>query len=128
MAPRKQIDVELMMKLAKIGLPNYEIAAVLECHPDTLENNYRAELDEGRAHAKASIRRKQFELAMQGNVTMLVWVGKNLCGQADKSEVTGKDGEPLYRPIDREELIGKLLGTGPNAAKPGVQPKAAKPN
>jgi hypothetical protein len=117
---RKVLDTELMFKLAKIGLPNYEIAAILECDTATLAPHQDV-LDEGRSHAKASIRRKQFELALAGNITMLIWVGKNLCGQADKSEVTGKNGEPLYRPIDREELIGKLLGTGPAPAKPAVQ-------
>jgi hypothetical protein len=119
-APRKKLDEDLMLRLARIGLANYEIAAVLECDGKTLAK-FGEILDEGRAHARASVKRKQFEMAIAGNVTMLVWVGKNLCGQADKSEVTGKDGESFYRPIDREELIGKLLGTGPAPAKPAVQ-------
>lgn len=120
-AHRKEVNLDLLCKLAAVGLSNAEVAAILECSADLIETRYRAELDEGRNRARASVKRKQFEMAMAGNVTMLVWVGKNLCGQADKSEVTGKDGEPLYRPIDREELIGKLLGTGPAPAKPAVQ-------
>ena len=30
---------------------------------------------------------KQMQLAMDGNITMLIWLGKNLCGQSDKSTV-----------------------------------------
>jgi predicted small metal-binding protein len=34
-----------------------------------------------------NIRAKQFEVAMEGNTQMLVWLGKNECGQSDKQEV-----------------------------------------
>jgi hypothetical protein len=119
--PRKAIDTDKLFELASQGLRTPEIAALLECSPDTLERNHAEELAEGKFAARAKILQKQMELALAGNVTMLIWVGKNLCGQADKSEVTGKDGEPLYRPIDREELIGKLLGPGKPAVKPSVQ-------
>jgi len=34
-----------------------------------------------------NLRKKQYEVAMQGNVTMLVWLGKQMLGQSDKIEV-----------------------------------------
>jgi hypothetical protein len=37
---------------------------------------------------RASIRRRQFELAMRGNTALLIWWGKNNLGQADKMEKT----------------------------------------
>ena len=67
------------------------------------------------------MRAKQVELAKAGNVTMLIWLGKQMLDQSDKQEVTGKGGDPLFAPVDREEMIGKLLGTGHAAPKPKVQ-------
>lgn len=44
-----------------------------------------------------SLRRKQFELALAGDRTMLIWLGKQYLGQADKMDqrVSGPDGKPL---------------------------------
>ena len=33
------------------------------------------------------LRKKQFEMAMDGNVQMLIWLGKQYLGQKDKPEV-----------------------------------------
>ena len=40
------------------------------------------------APGNVSLRRKQFELAMNGNVTMNIWLGKQKLGQSDKVETT----------------------------------------
>lgn len=40
----------------------------------------------------------QLKAAEGGNVTMLIWLGKQLLGQKDKSELTGKDDTPLVPP------------------------------
>ena len=39
-----------------------------------------------------SLRRKQFEVANNGSVPMLIWLGKQYLDQKDKQEVTGADG------------------------------------
>ena len=36
---------------------------------------------------KTSLRRAQFELAMKGNPTMLIWLGKQYLGQKERTEV-----------------------------------------
>ena len=52
-----------------------------------------------------SLRRKQYQLAIKGNVTMLVWLGKNLLGQADRQELTGRSGGPIqYERTDLTRL------------------------
>jgi hypothetical protein len=55
-----------------------------------------ADSTEGRARLCQSLKRKQVELADAGNVTMLIWPGKQYLGQRDcwLHEVTGKDGQP----------------------------------
>lgn len=113
--PHKPVDAEKLVLLASMGLTQKECAAVLECSPDTLQRN--ADLveayNEGLDKCRASLRRRQYELAMKGHATMLIWLGKNLLDQSDKLEATGKDGAPLFPTFDREELIGKLSGPGP---------------
>ncbi len=44
-----------------------------------------------------SLRRKQMEMALSGDRTMLVWLGKQYLGQSDKTEtrVSGPDGKPI---------------------------------
>jgi hypothetical protein len=34
---------------------------------------------------------KQYEVAMAGNVTMLIWLGKNYLNQTDKNEISAAD-------------------------------------
>ena len=40
------------------------------------------------ANGRITLRKKQFEVAKAGNVTMLIWLGKQYLGQTDKQEVT----------------------------------------
>ena len=99
--PRKEIDEDKLEQLASLGLSNGEIAAVLDCCPDTIERNYRKTLDWGREKRNASLRRKQYEIAIAGNPTMLIWLGKQFLGQSDKvqQEVTGANGGPLQAAV-----------------------------
>ena len=42
-----------------------------------------------------SLRRKQYEVAMSGNTSMLIWLGKNILGQRDHVENEIKDLPPI---------------------------------
>lgn len=86
--PKLEIDPEQVRKLAAIGCTNLEIADIVKCSHDTLTARFKAELDEGRSQGKASIRRKQYELAMSGNPAMLIWLGKQQLGQSEKIHQT----------------------------------------
>jgi hypothetical protein len=39
---------------------------------------------------KISLRRKQYSIAQEGNVTMLIWLGKNWLGQTDKLDIESR--------------------------------------
>jgi hypothetical protein len=56
------------------------------------------------AHGDGLIKAKQFEAAMKGDKTMLVWLGKQRLNQSDKSqtEVTGADGGPVQNKVTVE--------------------------
>lgn len=86
--PRKQIDTALVQKLAEMGCTLAEIAAFpgVDCDKSTLSRRFATVIDKGRSIGNISIRRKQFEVAMAGNVAMLIWLGKQWLGQADKIE------------------------------------------
>jgi hypothetical protein len=81
--------------LGEINATHAEAAAVLGVCRETLEkflgthkNAYEA-YENGKAEGRVSLRRKQYEAALGGNTTMLVWLGKQLLGQKDKHELGG---------------------------------------
>jgi len=97
--PRKQLDTELIEKLASIFCTNEEIASVVECHPDTLADNFSEYIKKGKEKGKMSLRRRQYEKAMSGHSTMLIWLGKQYLGQKDRIETT-ENNEPLPWSLD----------------------------
>ena len=76
-------------ELARIGCTNDEIVAVLSNSVkgriswNTLDRNYGDVIKKGRDEMKASLRRSQFRLALEGNPAMNIWLGKQLLGQRE---------------------------------------------
>lgn len=87
--PKKQVDEHIIFELARLMCTNQEIAHVLGISNNTLTDRYRHVLDEGRADAKISLRREQFRKAMEGNVQMLIWLGRQYLNQVET--VVNKD-------------------------------------
>lgn len=88
MAPplkKPKIDEEQIEKLAMIMCTMPEIEAVSGVSMDILEARYSGIIEKGRNLGKASLRRKQYELAMQGNLGALIWLGKNILNQVDRT-------------------------------------------
>ena len=93
--PRKEIDMKLVASLCEIQCTGEEIAAVLGMSYDTLErrvqeetgNNFADYRKDKTANGRMSLRRAQFKAAMEGNVTMQIWLGKQTLGQRDKADV-----------------------------------------
>lgn len=93
--PRKKIDPEQVKQLAMIQCSNAEMAAVLGCSHDVLERRFASAIKEGREHGKSSLKRAQYKLAMNGNATMLIWLGKQHLDQKDKTEYSGDSRNPI---------------------------------
>jgi len=106
-------------KFASVGCTQQEIAVLLEIPAATLMRKYGESYEKGLANLKQSLRRKQVDLANGGNVTMLIWLGKNLLGQKDRSEVTGKDGASL--------VPGTIVFTMPRNGRDTAVPAAKAP-
>ena len=79
----------LVRKLASIQCTDEEIAAGIGCSQDTLARGRKRdqELDaaiiDGRANGRMSLRRAQYQKAMDGNPAMLIWLGKQVLGQRE---------------------------------------------
>jgi hypothetical protein len=109
----KNIDPAQVKKLAAIGCTNVEIADIVGCSHDTLSRRFKAELTEGRSQGKASLRRKQWDVALTGNVTMLIWLGKQVLGQSDKQEIRAE--------TDSSKRISFNWGSSHQAAETGEE-------
>jgi len=89
-------------KLASFGLTNKEIADALEFNEDTLKRNFEIFLIKGRANLKQRLKSKQIQVAMGGNVSMLIWLGKQYLDQSEKVVETGD-----YQIMIKRKKVGK---------------------
>lgn len=85
--PKKELDEDVIFKLAQIGCTNEEMADWFSVSADTIERNYAGVIKEGKAHLKQSLRRSQVKKALEGNPTMLIWLGKVLLQQKDTTSM-----------------------------------------
>jgi len=107
--PKKPIDWPKVANMGKIHCTQSEIAAVLDVSEDTLCRACKAEhgitfadyLKQKQEGGRASLRRRQYKLALAGDKTMLVWLGKNWLGQTDKQEIEANvntESKVIYLP------------------------------
>ena len=86
--PKKyDIDTEQVEKLASYGCSNTEIADFFGCTEGLIRKSYSEFLTKGRSKGKIRLRQLQHKCAEDGNVTMLIWLGKQRLGQSDKTEL-----------------------------------------
>lgn len=88
--PRLEFDLKEVEALGALHVTNAEAAVVLGCSEDTVaerranDPEFRAAFERGQMNRRASLRRRQMQLADQGDRTMLIWLGKQFLGQSDK--------------------------------------------
>lgn len=98
--PRIEFDLEVVEGLGRIGATAPEMAYILPASQSTIEHrladpetDFHKAYRKGQSLLKASLRRKQINVAMSGNVTMLIWLGKQHLGQHDRQEVRTTSAE-----------------------------------
>ena len=91
---KKVIPPEEVYKLAQIGCKDTEISDWFGIDSNTLRYNFSVELTKGRESLKQSLRRAQIKLALSGNATMLIWLGKQVLSQNEQG-ITGEDDQIL---------------------------------
>lgn len=108
--PPIELDLKQVEKLAEIGCTDEEIGLVMGCSADTVARRRKNDpafcgvLEKGRASRRESLRRVQTDAALDGNVTMMIWLGKQELGQSDKVEQKIAVGA-LVEPTTKEEAI-----------------------
>ncbi len=92
---KSEIDWNQVGEYLKAQCSGVEIANLIGIHENTLYNRCKEDLglefvafsQQKKAEGKEALRKKQYDVAMQGDKTMLVWLGKQLLGQKDKQEI-----------------------------------------
>lgn len=80
------IDGEQVTKLASYGCTQEEIADFFGCDRTVIGRRYAREYELGKAKVRINVRMWQVRRARKGSDTMLVHLGKQYCGQSDKTE------------------------------------------
>jgi hypothetical protein len=108
--PRKKIDWKTVANLCGIQCTLAEISSVLDVSDDTIQRACQREhkmpfgdyLKRHRLKGFVSIRRKQYEVATAGNVSMLIWLGKNWLDQRDQPDPPMPDESEFYETVSQE--------------------------
>lgn len=85
--PKIPLDEERIAEMALKGAKNSEIAHILGVDDQTIEKRFSLILLKKRAERKYNLKRKQYDKAMLGDTTMLVWLGKNELEQTDRQSL-----------------------------------------
>jgi hypothetical protein len=128
--PRLEFDLRQVEELTRIGCTEEDMAAVLGVSVDTIQRRkhtcpeFRGVIEKGRASLRNSLRRLQVKKALEGNTTMLIWLGKQYLGQTDRyaGELTGKGGAPVDLGFD--SILRKLLPELVDGSAPGAPRRA----
>ena len=97
--PRIFIDPKIIANLAQIGCTQEEIGSVVGISARTLQRRYADLVEENKNIGKASLRKRMWKCALNGNPNMMVWLSKNALGMKDRT-VTENVTEPLPLIID----------------------------
>ena len=116
--PPKDFDQKLFKDLCKLHCTISEFEGIFEADDVTIDAwclrtfnmSFSESFKKFSAGGKVSLRRAQYLQAVdKGNVTMQIWLGKNLLGQKDTVVLEGNEHKPLalqYAPADQ---FSKLL-------------------
>jgi len=98
-----KLTPEQVQGMAALGCTDSEIAVLAGVSERTLQRHFDTHIKEGRASLRHDLRKAQVDRAKSGSDTMLIWLGKQYLEQRDKQELTGKDGEPLFKVYERSD-------------------------
>ena len=101
------ITYQEVFDMAAYGCTLEEIAYNLKVNPSTIDRNFGEAHRAGHASLCYQLRKKQVELAIKGNVTMLIFLGKTYLSQFDTQRIETKI-EQVTKFETAEELKNKL--------------------
>lgn len=92
----KELDWVRLDQYLELGAGLLDCTEFLQCSDDKIQKDIRKKFDltftqyrqKKLSKMRVKLLQKQFEVAMGGNVSMLIWLGKQVLGQTDKLEQT----------------------------------------
>src|SRR5689334_23137959 len=86
--PRKSkpVDEKVVEGMASVGATDTEIADFVGLDKSNVGRRFATILTKARSGMRTRLRQAQFKAALTGNATMLIWLGKQMLDQVDKSE------------------------------------------
>lgn len=97
--PKVKFTPEQINQITQAALDNCHIdtiALALGIAKNTLKRHFGPFINQKRAEGRIELAHAQRVKAIDSkDSTMLIWRGKQDLGQADKQEITGKDGKPI---------------------------------
>jgi hypothetical protein len=86
---RKLLDIseDDVRRLAAIDCTPREMARFFGCDEQTISRRFSSLIEKTRARTYSTLRRRQLEVAIEGHPTMLIWLGKQMLGQAESPVV-----------------------------------------
>lgn len=102
------ISPDEVFKLAKLGCSLEEMSEWFDVPRETLKYNFRDLIAKGRQETKQALRRAQIKVALGGNTSMLIWLGKQMLEQTEQINHTQGDPAPLPW-VERETKIDNQI-------------------
>ncbi len=113
--PRKhspEKEAELAAQIEKLGMIHCnwkEIASVTGEEYEYLLKRFSSSYEKGRDQGKMTLKRKMFETAFGGNVTMMIWLSKQYLDHKDKVETeTKQDIKVSYTDEEKQAMKEQL--------------------
>jgi hypothetical protein len=97
------IPEEEVAYLASIHCTHKEIAAFYNVKTDAFRRVFNDILSRERAVTRQRLRKAQLDLALSGDKTLLIWLGKNILGQSDSPTKSDADRQVLPWTADTTE-------------------------
>lgn len=90
-ANQKIVPPDEVYELARLGCTAREIARWFGITESTLKYNFNDYIEKAFEETKQRLRNAQLKAALNGNVTMLIFLGKNYLGQSDSPANTDEN-------------------------------------
>ena len=92
---QKVVPPDEVEKLARLHCTYKEMSDFFGINVETLKYNFSDLIAKGRSETKQALRKAQIKLALNGNATMLVWLGKNMLNQSENGDTTSDENQVL---------------------------------
>lgn len=91
--PERQValDLKTIDGMASVGATNVEIADFLGVSESLIRKRCKSVLDKARSGLRTRLRQAQLKTALGGNPAMLIWLGKQMLDQKERTEAAAVD-------------------------------------